>query len=274
MTHLENSPFQALHYQWELIGTENRTMTVLSKMIKFRGEKSFRIGLKNQAPVPTLLFLTTNLNKMGIRVVSVLFRSQTVEYETMTLKTNNGDETGTIQLFTAPLAGIVTGNRNFIFQIFITGIIQDYRVELIDRLLCHQLWSSVKSRIGTDFELIAGRTRFPVHKFILAARSPVFASLFANSKSVELQQKVESVDASTMAQFLKFVYTGELKGPIKGSQLMYLATTYKIKSLEKLCQAASHDIDGDQLAILALQLKPEVDQYSTDIKYDLIIKLS
>ncbi len=53
-----------------------------------------------------------------------------------------------------------------------------------------------------------------------------------------------------MEQFLKFVYTGELEGSV-GKELMTLATTYKIKTLEELCDTASHGIEEALMASLA-----------------------
>ena len=65
--------------------------------------------------------------------------------------------------------------------------------------------------------------------------------------------------AGCMEQFLKFIYTGELDGPVKCRDLLKLATTFKIKTLEDLCKAALNDINGDQMIQVALQLKPEAE---------------
>jgi len=97
----------------------------------------------------------------------------------------------------------------------------------------------------TDFKLqITGGKSFPVHKFVLAARSPVFAAQFnAQQTEEEFKQVIIDldVDETCMNQFLKFIYTGELDGPVT-SQLVQLATHYQIETLEKICQAAAPDI--------------------------------
>ena len=59
-----------------------------------------------------------------------------------------------------------------------------------------------------------------------------------------------------MEQFLKFVYTGQLEGTISNpNKLRALATTYQIKTLESICEAASKEMDKDQMVKFVLQFK-------------------
>lgn len=54
--------------------------------------------------------------------------------------------------------------------------------------------------------------RFKCHKSILAARSPVFASMFRSSSSCEITQKVDITDvtsAEVMREFLRYLYSGK-----------------------------------------------------------------
>jgi len=93
--------------------------------------------------------------------------------------------------------GIVTGNRTFRFHIYIQGIVEDYRIQRMDFAMRDQL---SLNRFGTDFEIIAaGGKRFPVHKFILAARSPVFEALFCgqNQESASTNQDIIASREST-----------------------------------------------------------------------------
>lgn len=256
------------NYEWVLTDIEEKKMTILSKMIEFNGAESFRAGLKN-APTPTLFFITTNLNKMGMLVTRVLFSSKSKEKENqrMGIEPNEEyDESGCVQVFTAQLESLQTGNQSFFFQIHIEKIVEDYYIMRKDSLLKEQLWSSAVNRIGTDFEFITEDKIFPVHKFVIAARSPVFANLAGlkqklpdekdTPQAIALKQKPESVDAASMEQFLKFIYTGELEGSVE-KELMTLATTYEVKTLEELCDTASHDIEGACMASLALQFRLE-----------------
>ncbi len=254
-------------YQWDLIGIRNKTVTILSKMIKFQGVKSFRVGLKKQATSYTrLLFITTNLNKMGLKAVAVTYSSPNGSNETMTLNTiSNEDkkEIGCLQLFTAPLDTIGIGNRSFIFKIYLSGVVQDYRAEEVDLLLRKQLRSSFTSQ--TDFKIVAEGKNFPVHKFMLATRSPVFAAHF-KEENMEDTYAIGSVDAASVQQFIKFIYTGELEGSVMSQQLLHLAETYKIKTLEDLCLAASADIDRDKMASLMMLNPAEAEESVVEIK--------
>ena len=240
-------------------------MTILSKMIKFGGEKIFRVGLKNRTSSALLFFMTTNLNKIGLKAIDVRFTFQSVENKKMTpVNISKKLESGAIQLFTCPLNSCATGNCIFTFTIYVSGVIEDYVFQQIDGLLKEQLWASVTNQVGTDFELISNGKRYAVHKFMLASRSPVFSALF---KSEEAKKSIDlNIDAASIEQFIKFVYTGELEGPIKSYQLMDLAVHYQIKTLENLCVAALKDIDVDEIASLALQLHGEVEQNAPEIR--------
>jgi len=262
---LDKIYFMMCQYQWDPAGIENKTATILSKMIKFQGVKSFRVGLKNQANSSTLLLMTTNLNKMGLKAVAVTYSSPNGSInETMTLnEINTEDETGCLQLFTAPLNGITTGNRSFIFKIYLSGVVQDYRAEEVDLLLRKQLRSSFTSQ--TDFKIVAEGKNFPVHKFMLATRSPVFAAHF-KEENMEDTYAIGSVDAASVQQFIKFIYTGELEGSVMSQQLLHLAETYKIKTLEDLCLAASADIDRDKMASLMMLNPAEAEESVVEIK--------
>ena len=169
-----------LGYNWELTNIKEGPLTVLSPMIKYQNEESFRAGLKNQVLSPTLFFLATNLNKMGMKVIDVKFSSGDEKLEEMANKTNTEDnKRGCVQLFTASLKAMVSGNCNFHFGIYTAGTTKNYGVLQVDNRLNGQLWSSVMNRSGTDFEVVAEEKKFPVHKYILAARSPVFADQFS-----------------------------------------------------------------------------------------------
>lgn len=105
---------------------------------------------------------------------------------------------------------------------------------------------------SADFKLISKDGSFiQVQKFILAARSPVFAALF--TEEVE-PNHVMDLTFSEMNQFVKFIYTGELEGLFTYG-LLQSAIAYKMKTLEYLCLSASKKVHVDQMAWLALQLE-------------------
>ena len=86
--------------------------------IKYRGEKLFRAGLKNQETSSTLLFMSIDLPKTGIHDVVVLFKSPTDELEVIKpYKTSIGPHP--VQLYTLDFAAPQSGNLSFAFEVYI-----------------------------------------------------------------------------------------------------------------------------------------------------------
>ncbi len=109
---------QVLGYKWKPTGVQTRVATILSKMIKFRGEKLFRAGLKNQEASSTLLFMTFDLAKIGIHDIIVLYKSLAGESEVMEpIETSIGRHP--IQLYTLDFAAPQSGNPRYTFEVYI-----------------------------------------------------------------------------------------------------------------------------------------------------------
>jgi len=256
--------FPVLEYKWEPSGIERRVGTTLSKMIKFRGEKLFRAGLKNHRSSSTLLFMTFDAAKMGMCNIVVYFSSQsTDQVGLMDLHPTSDQRPPRVHLYTFPFSNVLEGDHWFTFELHIkNGSELNYPAKRIDSLLGQQMWLAAVNQAGTDYELITGGRRFSVHKFVLAARSSVFATLFATSgaqvgerRSQRLKTTFED-DESCLEQLLKFIYTGELEGVVS-HQLKELAEFYEIKTLQLLCKSVllpGENLDED-LADLAMLLK-------------------
>jgi len=255
MSQVVESPYMVVQFKWNLVSIPHAAMTIISKMVKFRDVFSFRAAIRHHydSQTSTLYFLTTNLNKIGVKVLKVTYSTRTGKIMAAMNRDEekNGDVNGSLQLFTAPLPELSNDDCCYFFKIHFAGITENYRIQEKDGRIYDQLWSSISNRLGTDFEFIAaGGKRFPVSKFIIAARSPVFA---ARLDSVEQPKEKElNVSAAAMEQFLKFVYTGELDGTVEPG-VGQLAAAYQIKTLEDLCEFASHDVDEDGMAELAMQ---------------------
>ncbi len=235
---------QVLECKWEPTDVQGRVATIMSKMIKYRGEKLFRAGLKNQQTSSTLLFMTFDLFKIGIHDVIVLYKSPTNERKIMVQMTEESSflDPRPVQLYTLQLDNIQAGNLSYAFEVYIgNSELYHYPLSRYDGLLGRQLWTASIQQLGTNYELVAEGKRFYVHKFILASRSPVFASLFsAHSTQEELERsrrvrRMNFQDASTLRQFLKFLYTGELEGPVNRA-LLELAFTYQVLGLVSICE--------------------------------------
>jgi len=119
------------------------------------------------------------------------------------------EDGGSIQLYEDKLNSIVTGSHIFTFKIYVEGTVGSYHIQRWDYLLREEFWSNP---FGRDFEFVAEGKRFPVHKFILAARSPVFAALFSskgttNSHGNGLNNLDSPPGESTMSQTTSETFT-------------------------------------------------------------------
>jgi len=245
-------------------------------MIKFRGEILFRVGVKNEESISTLLFMTFDAAKMGIdeAVATIRSRNGPARMHLYEEKEDSTQRSRRIQLYTYKFAGAIVGDICFNFELHIRSGALNYPVRRLDSPFGQQMWQAAVNQAGTDYELIAGGRRFFVHKFVLAARSSVFASLFATGgaqvgerRSQRLKTTFED-DESCFEQFLKFIYTGELEGAVS-HQLKGLAETYDIETLQLLCQNTllpGDNLDED-LAELALLLKTNSNLVAPVIKY-------
>jgi speckle-type POZ protein len=261
------TPKMIVPYEWILENVEEEPMTIASKMILFRGEKVFRVGLKNHAPNPVLFIMAIDIGKIGMKVEDVLFGIQgsglgPAKMTTM-IKEDLGDG-GSLQLFTVPLTKKVIGNWTAVFRICIEGTDPGYSYQLCDRLAKDQLWAALKNQQHlADVELLVKDKTFPAHRAILAARSPVFAAEFKKKqpgRNGPHQIQIDGVEPSTVENFLHFVYTGEPMGTLANEKLLKLAEHYQLSTLSGLCRVALKKIEATQMAKVIESLNNEVER--------------
>ena len=245
-----------VQYEWILENVEGEPKTIASKMILFRGEKVFRVGLKNHKggdEPPVLFFMAVDLNKMGMKVEGVTYGIQDGDIDgpekmIEMAQENIGDVSnqgippvincGVLQLFTIELAKQVTGNCKFLFRICIEGGGPGYSYRLSDRLVKDQLWYAAENQNYADVEFDVKDKKFSAHKAILATRSPVFAAEFTKEQPEKNQIIIHDADPSSVEQFLYFIYTGESTGSLANEELLKLALKYQLTTLAKLCEVA------------------------------------
>jgi len=290
MTKLEKSPCITLNCGLILTDASHPDDNCLYlKKVLHQNTELFRVGVKvpsdyfedYSSNYPAVIFLlTTNLQKMGLKIKSVISRTRVAalvcsefEMEERDLTTNdkkndnNNEEGGSSQqqLFTKLLKidfedyDIESTNFLTFGRVYLDGIVENYRVHQMDGLLSPQLLPSVLDQLNneTDFRLIASDgNSFPVLKWMLAARSTVFATLFGDEENIESLHLAVDCTGNEMKQFIKFIYTGELEGLVT-QELMQLAVKYRIKTLEDVCRAALQDavFSEDQMAMIAMHLK-------------------
>ena len=69
----------------------------------------------------------------------------------------------------------------------------------------------LQSGILSDFTVVVGSESIPVHRALLAARSPVFAAMFRHEDTKEAQESqvvISDVRAEVFKDLLHFAYTG------------------------------------------------------------------
>merc|ERR1712241_1660705 len=90
----------------------------------------------------------------------------------------------------------------------------------------------------TDVTLVSSNSQeIPCHRFILAARSPVFKKLFASQTVTPGEPIRESTDSSTEAlkAMVKYLYTDTLEDGNINEDLMNLADKYELSQMKELC---------------------------------------
>jgi hypothetical protein len=259
-------------YEWILENVGQGPMTMASKMISFRGEKVFRVGVKNNTVDSVLFLVAIDLGKIGMKVKDVKYGIQGsgIGLATMEemMKENVGDG-GSLQLFTIKLDEKILGNCTFSFRICIEGTDPGYSYQLSDRLAKDQLWAALKIQNWTDVVLIVKDKSFPAHKAILAARSPVFADEFERVRPVKggpHQIRIDGVEPSVVENFLHFIYTGEPMGTLADEGLLMLAEYYQLTTLSGLCKVALKKMDALQITNIMKHLNSNADEEMSSSK--------
>jgi len=107
--------------------------------------------------------------------------------------------------------------------------------------LSQDLESLRKNGILTDIAIISERVRFPAHKTVLAARSPVFSAMFSHADTLESHKnevEVNDVNKATMEMFLTFLYEDTLPKNFNFHDycdLLKVAHKYQVASLIEAC---------------------------------------
>ncbi|XP_065205294.1 protein roadkill-like isoform X5 [Planococcus citri] len=104
--------------------------------------------------------------------------------------------------------------------------------------LSEDLESSMKNPEFADVTLSVNGKNYPAHKFILAARSPVFAAMFRH-EMMESQQSIVTIDdvkEEVMDEILKYIYTGKCENVDElGNELLEAADKYALDRLKIIC---------------------------------------
>ena len=167
-----------------------------------------------------------NLKQVGNDSANLLFAADEKSYE----EKNDED----YQSFWM----IQSGDPIFTFRVELRGLSDQYRFYRFDAHLGQQLWTAATNQKMTDIVYQVFDSTFPAHKFILAARCPVFRAMFDANMTESRTGRVQIVDADPeiFEQFLHFLYTGQLIKPVS-KELGMVAEKYQMDTLVALCSA-------------------------------------
>jgi len=160
--------------------------------------------------------------------------------------------------------------RRFYKQLYIKNLkLQVENLELKDleskykESIYVDLNTFIQDETTKDFKIIIENREFPVHKFLLAARSPTLAEILKNNPEVENLNLVD-ISVEIFDIILKFLYTDELPGDDGMNFLQLFAAAGKLK-IEELKEFAARKIieqinAENSLEILNLSNKYEHDE--------------
>jgi hypothetical protein len=96
-----------------------------------------------------------------------------------------------------------------------------------------QLWQKGSF---SDFVIITdGPEEFHVHKTVLGLRSSAFKEMFENN-SDQNELKIESLEANSVEEFLRYIYTGEIAEKLNTKEVFALAARFKVETLKRKCE--------------------------------------
>jgi BTB/POZ domain len=115
------------------------------------------------------------------------------------------------------------------------------------------LWESNRF---TDFTIVVDSKQFPVHKNILGIQSSVFAEIFENDMKERNVEKMEIEDFSsvTVKDFLRFIYTGDIREEENSIGLFKLADMYDVPKLKLIAEELIAYYVNEQNAIEVFNL--------------------
>lgn len=91
----------------------------------------------------------------------------------------------------------------------------------------------------SDFLILCGDDKFPVHRNVLKSRSSYFNGLFSNNFAENKKGHIviENMDSDTVKSLIEYMYSGRLKGlESNPTQLLKAANMYDLPLLKKSCE--------------------------------------
>ena len=106
--------------------------------------------------------------------------------------------------------------------------------------LSSDLEEALKLADFTDMTIVCDKKEFHCHKFILSARSEVFAAMLRHEFLEKQNSRVDvkEIDSETMELLLYYIYTGQVKDFSRVSvvDLFKAADRYRLEDLKHVCE--------------------------------------
>ena len=235
-------------YEWT-----TSTYFTKSDVLKVDEEVVWCVGVKHNPRISRymLYFISKTRHQSGFDTAEVFFTTHhTATRMPMILSAREG----TTRVFSYEMTDWKTP-ITCTFWISVVETVNDYSYQLGDKLLTDHLWTSITNKTYTDIEFdVAGQT-IAAHKFIVAARSPVFSAMFQNDmeEARTNRVKIDDIEAPIFKEFLYFLYTGKLNST-NIEELYVVADKYQVETLKSLCAKPAQQMDASDLTSLVLSL--------------------
>ena len=188
---------------------------------------------------------------MGFKIAEVTYSILEVglERHKMEAKCTRFDKH--IQLFKACPPKEIDETFEIVFYVKLGRATRNFEYQLVDAMWTQQLWGAAQTKQLSDVEFLVDGKSFGAHRFIVSARSPVFAAIFSsdmtegNTGTVTINE----TDPGVFETFLKFLYTGMLESfsSTGDDRLRDLADKYQVETLFRLCKSFPSEVNKEEL---------------------------
>ena len=110
--------------------------------------------------------------------------------------------------------------------------LETFKVKLLRGL--KDFWTSGKF---SDFTIIVGERKFPVHKTVLAMQSKFFADAFKAEDSAIAELNGDEFNDETAESVLNWMYTGQIPDPKNAAEIFAIAIKFEISDLKTIAEA-------------------------------------
>lgn len=109
----------------------------------------------------------------------------------------------------------------------------------------------LRSRKFSDFTIRLRDKEFKVHKFMLAAQSSVFASMFSDDvgEGAQAFKNIKNTSEKAFEAFLEYFYTGALQNGDNKMEMFELASEFDVPDLKSICEKMILENPGEFKAI-------------------------